>query len=305
MDDFMKEQEALDAAGSLKQNTQAFKQQKGAPIVDINAVAAEDRAIKDFGTTNWIGMLMEYRQYHKVGLALAGEGLTFHEATIGPAPHRFTCTVSIAEAPEPIGGSVSFAIKKNAKRFAAKLAIQWLIENKFMPGDGTISFPKPVPPQQVKKVKTSPQLTTPQSTSQDASRTTTPSQMGQTYAAEVPTLCHKLGIGIPSYIITQKNPILPIYDVYADFDSDPRIEGKIGEVENVYGKKNAKEESAKLTVLFLQEIEKKKNKMYEEEDRKRNRDAASLPLEEDRKRNRDAVSPPLEEDGRKTIKVED
>lgn len=178
--------------------------------------------------------------------------------------------MSIDEAPHPFGGGVSFIKKSNAKRYAAQQAVEWLIENKLMPNDGTVNFPKP-PPLQLH-----------QSNSDDSDPSTaavyistSPPPTGPSWRAMVPTLCHKLGINIPSYSVTQKIIGQPLWDVCAEFGNGSRISKKVGCVENVFGKTNAKEASAKLIVGFLLDIERQKSEIYEEEDRKLKEESAS------------------------------
>lgn len=72
----------------------------------------------------------------------------------------------------------------------------------------------------------------------------------------------KLGFNIPTYKPKQPIPAAPYYDMYADFGGDPRIEGKIGEVFNIYGQKNAKEKCAQEVLSFLRDIEKQRKEQY-------------------------------------------
>jgi hypothetical protein len=152
---------------------------------------------------------------------------------------------------------ISFSNKKNAKQFAAKKAINWLIENGYMPGDGSVKFPKaPQPP---------PSARTPPATS----HTDPPSST--TYAAQVPDLCYRLGFNVPKYEIHPVMENTSLYDAYADFGGDPRVVGKVGETKNVFGKKRAKEEVARVVISFLKDIERQRLEQHEDDDRKRKR----------------------------------
>jgi hypothetical protein len=164
-------------------------------------------------------------------------------APIGRGTPRFITTVAISETSQQFGGNaISFSNKKDAKRYAAKKAIDWLIENQYMPSDGSVKFPKV------------PQVSAASSTSRETK--------SKSFAAQVPELCIKLGFTIPTYKSGQPIPPAPYYDMYADFGGDPRIEGKVGEVFNIYGQKNAKEKCAEKVLSFLRHIEKQRKEQY-------------------------------------------
>ncbi|KAH6719762.1 hypothetical protein BKA61DRAFT_472611 [Leptodontidium sp. MPI-SDFR-AT-0119] len=234
---------------SFAQKLQA-KESKNPPkhgtMLDPETVAVENAALNDMGDGNWIGKLTEYRQAHPV----ADEGIIWNEKSepgkVGP---RFTCTVKIPESDEIFGSGnygfsskvASFTTKKTAKKYAAMLAIEWLIQNNHMPSSGAARFPKAAAPPAPIALRA-------------------PDDAQTSYTSQVPELCIRLGFGVPRYVIT---PYLDIpnnafWNGYADFGHDPRIDGKIGEVENVYGKKSAKEQVAKLVVLFLRDIERQR-----------------------------------------------
>lgn len=174
------------------------------------------------------------------------DGLKYIDSMIGPAPGRFKCSAVLAESPQPFGDDVSFSRKKDAKQYACKKAIDWLIENKFMPADG-VKFPKakpavPVPVAKPKGTAGSPL----------ASASTT-------YAGQIPALCNLLGFTPPTYVITRVSENAALYSGYAHFNGDPRIDGKVGEVSEVYGQKNAKEMIASELFSFLKDIERQRS----------------------------------------------
>jgi hypothetical protein len=192
------------------------------------------------------------------------------------------CAVVIFESSEQFGNNligstsktISFSSKKVAKQYAAKKAIDWLIENKYMPSDGSVKFPKPVPPPQPKKVKSQSSDYSP------AGQGITAPGTGPSFASQVPDLCYRLGFSIPKYCITQPIPNTPLWDAYADFGGDPRIDGKVGVVRGIYGQKKAKELCAELVVSFLEDIMRQRSQNEEEEeDRKRKRSPSSLEAE--------------------------
>ena len=58
----------------------------------------------------------------------------------------------------------------------------------------------------------------------------------------------------------------PLYSGYAHFNGDPRIEGKIGEVNDIFGQKNAKEMIAETLHAFLKDIERQRMASMENND---------------------------------------
>ncbi|KAG4444063.1 hypothetical protein IFR05_000416 [Cadophora sp. M221] len=236
MDNFAKELHATGSKNPPKNGT----------MLDPETVAVENAALEDMGDGNWIGKLTEYRQAHPV----AEEGITWNEKSepgkFGP---RFTCTLKISESDEIFGSGnygfsskvAFFSTKKTAKKYAAMLAIEWLIQNNHMPNNGAVRFPKVAAPPAPNVLRA-------------------PGDLEQSHAGQVPELCIRLGFGVPRYVIT---PALDIpnnafWNGYADFGHDPRIDGKVGKVENVHGKKAAKEQVARLVVLFLRDIERQR-----------------------------------------------
>jgi hypothetical protein len=215
----------------------------------------------------------EYRNAHPVanpaGHAGGPPGLDYKEATIEKGIVRFAFTVKIAESPQSFGGeALSFSNKKDAKKYAAKKAIDWLIANRHMPSDGSVKFRKaPTRIQaQLKKCK---------SVSPSESGTPTDGTPPVKYTTKVPALCTKLGFPPPKYEITRaKADDHSFWHGYADFN-DPRIEGKVGRVFNVWGQKNAKEQCAEIVYSFLKDVEKQRGEEFGAEDRKRKRSSES------------------------------
>ena len=187
---------------------------------------------------------LEYRQVNPV----EGDdnGIKYTEMTTpGKVGPRFSCTVELSESDEIFGchGNygfsqivASFSVKKVAKQFAAMRAVEFLIANKHMPADGSVKFPKPPPPTKPNAVVD-----------------------GQLpYITQVPLLCRRLGFSTPTYKITPVVPKGPVCDGYAEFPDEPSVDGPVGKVENVYGKKSAKEAVARLVVLYLKDIERQR-----------------------------------------------
>ena len=215
----------------------------------------------------------EYRNAHPT----AAGGLTYVEGVAGSIPVRFTCTVLLHESPQHFGHSINFSNKKDAKRYASKKAIDWLIANSFMPADGSVKFRKALPPPTA-KVLGPLQLATPSPGGPPKNGSPT------SYACQIPDLCSRLGFNAPSYEITKDSEITSFWSGYAHFVGDPRIEGKVGEAKSVFGKSNAKEQIAMEVLSFLRDIERqrreKENKEAEEDDRKRKRESINYAIEE-------------------------
>ncbi|KAI1002805.1 hypothetical protein K3495_g5399 [Podosphaera aphanis] len=215
------------------------KKTKSSTVIDSSVRDAEKRALEEIGTVNWVGRLHEYRMTRLIDNQKVDPEY-IEDSNYSLSFPRFSCAVMIPEDPQRFGGghdSITFAAKKPAKQFAAKKAVDWLIANNFMPADGSVRFPK----------------------SKFSSRCNPQSYMSPgsvSYTAQVPTLCHRLGFCLPRYIIEPLAPGSPLYNAHADFGADPRIDGPVGIVRNIYGKKKAKEEVAKIIVPFMKNIEK-------------------------------------------------
>jgi hypothetical protein len=138
---------------------------------------------------------------------------------------------------------ILFPSKKVAKQYAAKCALDALVEKNLIPASSSsVTFPKT-------NVAPAPAVTSASSATGAAAPETGPS-----YASQVPDLCISMGITPPSYVIEPIVELGSIYCGYAQFIGEPRISGKIGEFTNVFGKKNAKEACAKEVVSFLRDL---------------------------------------------------
>ena len=152
-----------------------------------------------------------------------------------------------------------------------------------MPADGSVKFPKAALPPVIKGIGAIRSAT--------SSPAGTPKQVQTaSYAGQVPELCYRLGFNTPTYEITKHSENTPLWNGYAHFGGDPRIEGKVGEVKSIYGKNNAKEQIAMEVLSFLKDIERQRMEMDDVED-------------EGRKRKRSPTSPGLAESSEKAVKV--
>jgi hypothetical protein len=167
----------------------------------------------------------------------------------------------------------SFGRKKDAKQYAAKCCIEYLMNGGFMPTDGVnVEFPKPKPaPNPAKPKKTKPTAPNPSATPAPA-RNTEPTTDNSTNdndkdkdsdtepaTTRVEELCRLMGLVIPIYKITPAAATAgsggaanPYWDGYADFGADAiKVPQGLGTVANVYGKKNARERIAEEVLAWL------------------------------------------------------
>lgn len=121
-----------------------------------------------------------------------------------------------------------------------------------MPADGSVKF-------KAAQLPSGSQTVSGSGSTENVQSTTT------SFAAQVPGLCYRLGFNPPKYEVIPVVPGAPIYNAWADFGGEQRIDGKVGEVSNVHGRKNAKEAVARLVVSFLQDIEKQRLAEYDDE----------------------------------------
>lgn len=71
-------------------------------------------------------------------------------------------------------------------------------------------------------------------------------------------LCPILGLTSPQYILTPAPQAPNMLSGYASFPTQPGMPKQIGEIRNVFGKKNAKEEIAEGVWEVLQELAEKR-----------------------------------------------
>ena len=206
--------------------------------------------------------IVEYRNAHPIA-ALTGAaptkappGLECRESILKTASIlRFAYTIEIAESSEQFGGAAqTFTNKKDAKQYAAKKAIDWLINNNHMPSDGSVRFPQPPPPFQGVQPKKRKSLS--------PSEPSTSLQENVKYTSLVPALCTRLGFSPPRYEL-EKADDTAFWSGYAFFPGNPIIDGKVGKVRNVFGQKNAKEEIAEEVYRFLKDIERQREEQFD------------------------------------------
>lgn len=209
----------------------------------------------------------EYRAANPTAATI--KGLEYFESASPTG--KFICTVRIIEANHQFGDpTLGFSVKKQARQYASKKAIDWLIFARKMPADGSVKFQKPSQQAQVPNSKIIGPKIPPN----------VKPKSKVTIAGQVPEMCIRLGFGMPTYKIESIAPDmkLPMYKGYAFFPGEVKIQGKIGELaEPVHGQKAAKEEIAKVVLSFLKDIERQRAEGYESnESLKRKRSTESL-----------------------------
>jgi hypothetical protein len=156
-----------------------------------------------------------------------------------------------------------FTRKKDAKQYAAKCCIEYLMGHGFMPTDGVnVEFPKPKPlpaptPAKAKKKNPIPVPNpNPAPTPSDGNGGKEDSEPATT--TRVGSLCRLMGLAVPTYRITPSAEVSSTsgkneyWDGYADFGADGiKVPEGLGKVANVYGKKNARERIAEEVLEWL------------------------------------------------------
>jgi len=75
----------------------------------------------------------------------------------------------------------------------------------------------------------------------------------------VEDLCPLLGLTSPQYTLAPASALAPnMLSGYASWPNEPGMPKEIGEVRNIFGKKNAKEEIAKEVWVVLKELAEKR-----------------------------------------------
>ena len=163
-----------------------------------------------------------------------------------------TCTIP-SRPDEPFGSpSVPFSSKKAARANAARLAIEHLI------GNGELN-PNGSPTKARKKTKLGAAVRS-QGMGLEVKR-------GSTYTQKVNDAYSLLGLQTPQYVLTAASDLAPsIFSGYASFPNEPGLPKEIGEVRNVFGKKNAKEEIAKGVWEVLRKLAEKRGATISEID---------------------------------------
>ncbi|KAL9604260.1 MAG: hypothetical protein Q9219_000658 [cf. Caloplaca sp. 3 TL-2023] len=192
---------------------------------------------------NWVGFLLEY--HNATDPTHSSSGPIYTEYALGL---QFACTCTIPSCPSDTFGSstVAFPNKKAARTNAAKEAIKHLVSIGEVNPDGSPKVRKKV------KVGAGGPTVRVEANGVEVKR-------DATYAARVNDLAPLLSLTPPIYRLGPTNPSAPnLLSGAAYFSGDaayiPRLKDAVGEVRNVFGKKNAKEECARGVWEALREV---------------------------------------------------
>lgn len=278
----------------------------------------------DLGDIDWISLLQRkiYTEYSLMRRATdpgtsgyrdanptpLGITIRYLEKPLEDSPshqQRWLCYVSLYEysskplpLPDPATGKVpSFGRKKDAKKYAAKCAVEWLMSQRRMPDNGKdVSFTRqnmaPVAPQKRQRTNTpsppppraasaagSEESPPPPPTPMENAKTLFPSEPdqkprtpsrssleGPDVVKQVADLCTALGANPPIYVTTRgdgdfSSGFAKLSDVFEDRGLPPDF----GHVSNIYGgKKNVREAVAEVLLKELRKIEAEREAIVDE-----------------------------------------
>jgi hypothetical protein len=252
---------AMEKEGRFEKGT---KEQK-----EVKVQEKADKKAKEAGP-NWVGLLLGMyctylllltsHSYLKTPLTSISE---FQRACSSPQAlytdyslgTRFSCLVTIeglTSHPQPFGSTTAlFSSKKAARQHAASCVVDYYKAQGLWPENvaaaGGIKK---------KKVVQAPPAPKARKSSDSASADNTPvSPGGMSYPQQAAQLSTALGLGTPEWRFHPEDPAAPGFlNASCFFKSGGQHEGPIGEVRNIFGKKRAKEECARLTVEYLQGV---------------------------------------------------
>ncbi|TLS29551.1 hypothetical protein PpBr36_00438 [Pyricularia pennisetigena] len=168
---------------------------------------------------------------------------------------------------------------RSAKQFAARCAVEWLMQQQLMPADGesvvfkrsriqnpTVFREAPLkvvedaataktasPPPLVQRKIGQPAADPGAAT--ESSKDETAKDLS--FVTRVEQLCTQLGYGRPIYVLNQAENT-QIFSGWADWRDEMRVPASIGVVKDVWGKKHAKEKIAEQILTHLEQVQAKR-----------------------------------------------
>ncbi|KAL8762759.1 MAG: hypothetical protein Q9184_001299 [Pyrenodesmia sp. 2 TL-2023] len=229
----------------------------GLPVV--KEMEAVGRGKGDNGQDkNWVGLLLEY--HNATDPLHTQPGPVYTEYSLGLHPLQFAATCTIPSFPSPFGSAeVPFPSKKAAIKNAAKGAVQHLISIGELDTNGS--------PKVSRKIKAGNGAPTVRVEAKGLEV-----KRDATYAARVNDLAPLLSLPPPLYRLYPASPAAPnllsgaAHFTGMDAAYHPLLKEPVGEVRNVFGKKNAKEESARGVWEVLRKVAKERGVDVEEVD---------------------------------------
>ncbi|KAJ4375476.1 hypothetical protein N0V86_007007 [Didymella sp. IMI 355093] len=191
-------------------------------------------------------------EWEELGENFVGQLLEFQRATDGPQPTytdyqigtRWACLAEIEGHDQPFGSlDAPFGSKKAAHQHAASCAVAHFKAAGTWPDEFTEVGG-------IKKRKSA--VASPASGSVDGRTASVALTGGASATSQVAALAHLLSLSTPEYRFTSPDPsISDVHTVSCFFKNGGAHEGPIGEVRNIFGKKNAKNECARKTLQYL------------------------------------------------------
>ncbi|KAH7086358.1 hypothetical protein FB567DRAFT_471912 [Paraphoma chrysanthemicola] len=246
----------LDAVSPLQLDGRYLSKQLAKEALSERALEALERAEQqgelgakrgDGSGPNHSGQLLEFQR------AIGGPVPTYSEYAVG---NRFTCLVKIdrdGRLPESFGDlKILHSSKKFARQEAARHAVEYFRAQGLWPDSFTSVGG-------IKK-KQRPRLDPPELLSPTASphvggqASVASSTLETSYAQQAARLAVILSLPTPEWRYQPSSIDREFYTVQCFFNGAGPHQGPVGEVRNVFGKKKAKEECARLTLDYLREV---------------------------------------------------
>ncbi|KAF1851300.1 uncharacterized protein K460DRAFT_373336 [Cucurbitaria berberidis CBS 394.84] len=238
---------ALEVLEEMEERGRITKAEKGKKQTGADGpVPQQEKKVKEPGP-NYLGQLLEFQR------SLSSPQPTYTDYRAGS---RFACLVTIDGHANPFGSLDSLhSSKKAARQEAARHAVAYFQAQGQWPEDSTSVGG-------IKKKKAQPALTesatistsTPSAETRKLSTTSTASTSianNVSYAQQVAHLAVTLSLSTPEWCFNPHPVDKEFHTVSCFFRNGGPHEGPIGEVRNIFGKKKAKEECARLTLEYL------------------------------------------------------
>ncbi|KAL8420135.1 hypothetical protein RB594_003059 [Gaeumannomyces avenae] len=226
------------------------------------------------GGKDWVSLLGRYRDAH-----VDGSYITYKDESRGLKWCTFTKLSEAGELLFPEVG-IPFSRKKDAKQYAALKAIEWLMSNQLMPDDGiNVTFKRPrqctPTPSPVTGARVaSPPRPGPTSPPAAAAKPPqTPKSMGSrdrsssggnkpadghsdddNVVAQAEKLCRAFGYGMPRYEVTPVESSTNLFNGTVNWGKEFRVPPSVGVVNNIYGRKPARDLMAQEVLQHLREV---------------------------------------------------
>ncbi|KAL8370266.1 hypothetical protein RB595_000581 [Gaeumannomyces hyphopodioides] len=227
----------------------------------------------NFGGKDWVSLLGRYRDAH-----VDGSYISYRDESRGLKWCTFTKLSEAGELLFPAVG-IPFSRKKDAKQYAALKAVEWLMSNQLMPDDGvnvTFKKPKQCPPtpSPAKASVTTPPRPGPTSPAAAAAKAPqTPKSRGSrgrsssggdnpaddysdddNVVAQAEKMCRAFGYGMPRYEVAPVESSANLFNGRVNWGHEWRVPASVGIVNNIYGRKPARDLMAQEVVLHLREV---------------------------------------------------